>query len=345
MASIKDVARVAGVSDKTVSRVVNREPNVRPETIERVEAAIQQLGYVPNHAARLVRSRRSRILGILTDLVSVTPYSSDIVRGAQDWAHQNGYTVIVINTNGNADNEKAAWRTFQEHSIEGVLYVTMYHRIIDLKEADVPLPTIMVNCKSHADPELMSITPDDYSGARELTDYVLAHGHRRLGYIRLNPVLFGAQERYRAFQDVVAEAGITAEELTIKIGMSGAVGLEVDHSYQVAQKMLSQETPPTAIICGNDEIALQAYMAALTLGRRIPNDVSIIGYDDFKTVSRALKPALTTAALPYYDLGYQACVKLVARIAGQPPETAQVKLPCPLVVRKSVKALDPVVSV
>ncbi|MEX1057564.1 MAG: LacI family DNA-binding transcriptional regulator [Natronospirillum sp.] len=336
MTSIKDVARVAGVSDKTVSRVVNKEPNVRPETSEKVEKAIQELGYVPNHAARSVRSRRSRILGILTDLVSITPYSNDIVRGAQDWAHQNGYTVIVVNTNGDEATERLAWRTFQEHSIEGVLYVTMYHRLIDQKAVELPLPTVLVNCRSITDPTLVSVTPDDYLGSKTLTEYVLSQGHRRLGYIRLNPVLFGAQERYRAFQDVVSDVGLADDQVTVKIGMSGVVGQEVDHSYQVAQKMLTQSVPPTVILCGNDEIALQAYLAALTLGLRIPDDVSIVGHDDFKTVSKALKPALTTAALPYYELGFKASVVLEKLIQHNDIPERQLKLSCLLVKRQSV---------
>ncbi|TGG93546.1 LacI family DNA-binding transcriptional regulator [Natronospirillum operosum] len=341
MPSIKDVARVAGVSDKTVSRVVNREPNVKPETFRRVEQAIQDLGYVPNRAARLVRSRKSQVLGILTDLVSVTPYSNDIVRGAQAWAHANGYTVIVVNTNGDDDTEKAAWRTFQEHSIEGVLYVTMYHRLINLQASDCPLPTVLVNCRSTADQSLISVTPDDYRGSQALTRHVLEQGHRRIGYIRLNPVLFGAEERYRAFQDVVREWGIPDASITTKIGMSGVVGQEIDHSYQVTQNMLQQDAPPTVIMCGNDEIALQAYLGALTLGHRIPDDVSIVGHDDFKTVSKALKPALTTAALPYYDLGFRASEALYGVISGEGAtgSAGSVKMDCPMVRRESVRPL------
>ena len=115
MVSIKDVARVAGVSDKTVSRVVNGEPNVTADTIEKVQLAIADLGYIPNLAARSIRSNRTNIIGIITDFISTTPYSGDIVRGVQDWAGANGRTVLLANTDGDPTREANVWRTFKAH--------------------------------------------------------------------------------------------------------------------------------------------------------------------------------------------------------------------------------------
>lgn len=340
MASIKDVAKLAGVSDKTVSRVVNKEPNVKAATVEKVEAAIRELGYVPNLAARLVRNKRSRIIGIMTDLVSVTPYSSDIVRGAQEWAHSHNYTVIVINTDGKPENETAAWRTFQEHRIEGVLYVTMYHREVALTSKNLPLPAVLVNCRSHIDDELMSVAPNDYSGSKHLTEHLLKMGHRHIGYIRLNPILLGAEQRYLAFLETVRAAGINEADLMVEVGMEGEVGQESNYCFEIAKQMLQDPNPPTAIMCGNDEIALQAYLAALSLGKAIPEDISIVGFDDFRTVSQALKPRLTTAALPYFDLGFQASELLMKEINQQSgPYYRRYRLECPLIARESVKNL------
>lgn len=187
MVSIKDVARIAGVSDKTVSRVVNREPNVTQDTIEKVQSAIDALGYIPNLAARSIRSSRTNIIGIITDYISTTPYSGDIVRGVQDWAGANGRTVLLANTDGNAEREANIWRTFKAHRIDGVLYVAMYHRTVAPASGDVSIPTVLVNSHAEAGLTYSSIEPDDFGGSYALTQHLVELGHRRIGYIRLNP--------------------------------------------------------------------------------------------------------------------------------------------------------------
>ncbi|MFB2605109.1 LacI family DNA-binding transcriptional regulator, partial [Rhizobium phaseoli] len=147
MVSIISVAKAAGVSNKTVSRVINGEPYVTEDTRERVEKAIRDLGYIPNMAARLIRSSRSNTFGIITDYVSTTPYSVDIVRGIQDWANANGKTILMANTGGSSKREAEIWKMFQSHRIDGVLYVTMYRRTVDPEAGDVRIPTVMINCR------------------------------------------------------------------------------------------------------------------------------------------------------------------------------------------------------
>ncbi len=335
MVSIVDVARAAGVSNKTVSRVVNDEPSVKPATKDKVMKAIEALGYVPNMAARLVRSSQSRTLGIITDYISISPYSGDIVRGIQDWAETNGRTVLLANTGGDPRREADIWRTFQSHQIEGVLYVSMYHRVIVPTPGGVSIRTVLINGRSDGTSGYASIEPDDYQGSRDLTRHVLELGHRRIGYLRLNPKLLGAEQRLSAFRDTVGAAGIAEADLDIRMTMEGPIGSENVHVFAEANDMLSQTNRPTILMCGNDEIALQAYLAALGLGLRIPEDVGIVGYDDFRIVSTALKPELTTAALPYYDLGYHGAELLGRQLTTPSQEPEHQVLPCPLVVRGS----------
>lgn len=337
MVSIISVAKAAGVSNKTVSRVINGEPYVTDETRERVEKAIQDLGYVPNMAARLIRSSRSNTFGIITDYVSTTPYSVDIVRGIQDWANANGKTILMANTGGSSEREAEIWKMFQSHRIEGVLYVTMYRRTVDPETGDVQIPTVMINCRPHTDGLLPSIEPDDYQGAQDLTRYLLEKGHRRIGYIKLNPVLMGAQLRLNAFRDAAVEFGISESDLDIRLGMEGPVGAEKNYVFAVASDMLKQPNRPTAIMSGNDEMTIQIYIAAMALGLRIPDDVSVVGFDDFRTVSLALKPELTTAALPYYDLGLKGANLLNNVVVGSHAHPGGVVLPCKLIERASVK--------
>lgn len=336
MVSIISVAKAAGVSNKTVSRVINGEPHVTEETRERVEKAIRDLGYFPNMAARQIRSSRSNTFGIITDYVSTTPYSVDIVRGIQEWANANGKTILMANTGGSSEREVEIWKMFQSHRIDGVLYVTMYHRIVDPEAGEVSIPTVMINCRPQTNERLPSIEPDDFQGARDLTRYLLERGHRKIGYIRLNPILLGAELRLDAFRQTAREFGLAESDLSIRLGMEGPVGAENNYVFAAATDLLEQKDRPTAIMSGNDEMAIQIYIAAMALGLRIPQDVSIVGFDDFRTVSTALKPQLTTAALPYYDLGFQGAEWLNSEVAGHKVRPSGRVIPCKLVERSSV---------
>ena len=338
MASIKDVAKAAGVSDKTVSRVVNSEPNVSAELAERVQSAIATLGYIPNLAARSIRSSRSNIVGIVTDYVSTAPYSGDIVRGIQEWAKANGRTVLLANTDGDPNREIEVWRTFKAHRIDGVLHVSMYHRVVEPATGGIEIPTVLVNARPQRPGSISSIEPDDYGGSLALVRHVLSLGHRKIGYIRLNPLLLGANERFDAFRSAMSEAGIAPESFEIRLGMEGPIGNEDNFVYRETIKMLSAPNRPTALVCGNDEMALQAYLAAFNLGFRVPRDVTIVGFDDFRTISLALKPELTTVALPYYDLGLRSAEILEGIMNGSSPGMEQRVLECPLVLRSSSAA-------
>lgn len=334
MVSIKDVARVAGVSDKTVSRVVNREANVHPGTQEKVERAIIELNYIPNLGARLVRTKRSRTVGIMTDMVSTTPYSGDIVRGVQEWARQADRTALIINTGGNPAEEARGWRTFAEHRIDGVIYATMSHREVPLARGSTAIPTVLVNCYSILDSDFPAIVPNDYAGSLALTEHLISLGHRRIGYVRLNPNLPAAHLRLHAFRTALTAHGIAVDEEMVCDGMYGEVGHDTNVAYESTISLLDRPERPTAIVCGNDEIALQVYCAVLSSGLRIPDDISIVGFDDFQTVSRGLRPQLTTAALPYYTLGLDGAQLLEALLIGE-PVAGKREADCPLVQRQS----------
>ncbi|MFB2606453.1 substrate-binding domain-containing protein, partial [Rhizobium phaseoli] len=186
---------------------------------------------------------------------------------------------------------------------------------------------------------LPSIEPDDYQGAQDLTRYLLDRGHRKIGYIRLNPILLGAQLRLEAFRKTAADFGLAETDLSIRLGMEGPVGAEKNYVFAVATEMLQQKDRPTAIMSGNDEMTIQIYIAAMALGLRIPEDVSIVGFDDFRTVSLALKPELTTAALPYYDLGLEGAELLNSVVAGNKARPTSRVMPCKLVERTSVQSV------
>lgn len=178
-------------------------------------------------------------------------------------------------------------------------------------------------------------------GSSDLTRHLIALGHRRIGYIRLNPLLLGANQRLEAFLAAARAGGLSDSDLTIRLGMEGPIGRETNYVYREALDILSQQDRPSALVCGNDEMALQAYLAALSLGLRIPDDIAIVGFDDFRTVSLGLKPELTTVALPYYDLGWQGAGMLDQLFQGKSSATERRVLNCKVVARGSSAQLTP----
>ncbi|PTQ09794.1 LacI family transcriptional regulator [Sphingomonas oleivorans] len=337
MVNIKDVAAEVGVSAKTVSRVVNGESAVKPQTRKRIEEAIEKLGYVPNQAARLVRTNRSRVLGILTDFVSTTPYSVEIIRGIQDRIAETDHSLLIANTAGDPAMERRIWQTFREHRIDGVFYATMYHRHVAFDFDHPPLPMILVNCSSPDHPELPSVVPDDYEGGYEAARYAIEQGHRAIAYITLNPLILAAELRDAAFRAALSDHHVPPQEKWIRPGIVGEIGKEEVVAFAEALALLGGKAKkkPTAIVCGNDEIALQVLCAALSLGLRIPQDVAIIGYDDFHVISMLVEPKLTTVALPYYEMGRRAGDNMMAVLSGADMISRVEKIPCPLVKRAS----------
>lgn len=338
MQTIKDVAALAGVSDRTVSRVVHGEPNISAKTKARVDEAIARLNYIPNLAARMVRTSRSGVIGLITDVVSTTPNSVEIIRGVQDRVSRASQSLLIANTAGTEDQERKIWRTFQEHRIDGVLFATMYHHEIDFDPNAHQVPTVLVNCFAANREDVAAIVPDDYQGSFTATRHAVAKGHSKIAYVTLNPLILAAKLRGKAFEDAMRDAGLLVRPEWVKPGIAGPLGAEFTCAFQVALGLLDQPAAerPTLILAGNDEIAMQCLFAAARLGLRVPDDIAIIGFDDFRMISEHVIPPLTTMALPYYDIGMRAADKLFAMLAGTDDQPLVERLACPLIERQTV---------
>jgi LacI family transcriptional regulator len=338
LVSIKDVAALAGVSDRTVSRVASGDTKlIRPETRAKVLKAIEELDYVPNRAAQLIRTSRSMVIGLMTDVVATTPYATEIVRGVQDGLEATPYQLLTVNTSADPTKEARCWQIFREHGIDGVIYVTMFHRRLPEDTAFPNSPVVLVNCSAPGRP-LPSIVPDDYRGAYDQVSHLVAAGHRKIAYVTLNPTILAAALRGRAFVDALAAHGIALRPDWVVPGVEGYAFNDRFVAFENVRPILAATDRPTAIVCGNDEIALQVYCAAVERGLKVPDDLSIIGFDDFRAVSNVIEPKLTTMALPYHEMGALAVETLVGLLGGvQAPN--QVLFPCRLISRNSVGEL------
>ncbi len=338
MATLREVAKRAGVSIKTVSRIVNGDAGVTAKTRESVQRHITTLNYVPNHAARQMRSGTSSVYGLMTDAVATTPYSVDIVRGAQAALTEKHQTLLIASTDGDPEREQEMWQMFRAHRVAGVVYASMFHRPHDVGKPAFNDSIVLANCFASGG-DRPSIIPDDEVGGYTQAKHILQLGHRSIGVITLIPDIEATRLRAKGMRRAFNEAGVALDEIREISGYTGPVGAEVSRVIAVATEMLSAKDRPTAIICGNDTVAMQVYAAAAALGLHVPQDLSVIGFDDLKLISETLYPQLTTVALPYFEIGRKAIeISYSAREQGN-DWAPRLLIPCPLVERHSCRPL------
>lgn len=328
MTTLKKVAEQAGVSFKTVSRVVNGDPNVAADTRERVLQAIDSLNYRPNLAARQMRTRRTHSIGLIADAVATTPYAVQIIKGALDAAWEHQHMLLIVDADGNPQREAEAVETLLERSVDGMIYATMFHRVVQPPAAAAEIPTVLANCRS-ADDSLPSFVPDEVGAGYTATETLIRAGHRRIGFLNLEPEVVASQGRLAGYQRALAAHEIAYDPTLVIHGWG-----RPDAGYAGVQRLLMGDRPgwPTALFCGNDQVAQGAYQALNEMGLRIPADMAVIGFDNLELVAAYLQPGLSTMALPHYEIGWQAVDYLLS--GGQ--EGGQRLLPCPYVARGSI---------
>lgn len=335
MPSIRDVAAVAGVSDRTVSRVVHEDKRVDPKTRARVKKAIDDIGYIPNRGALLMRTNRSAVIGVMTDVVSTTPFSTDIIRGIQNAIDGTKYSLLTVNTAGDAAQTRRCWQELKGHRVDGVIFVTMYQRMLAHEEIASDVKTVTVNCHPASSVKAATILPEEEKGMREAVSAAVDMGHTRIGYIRLNLEVMAAAQREQALRSALADRGIQINERWFAEGAVGPVFSDRFVAYENAKAILSDADRPTVLFCGNDEIALQVFSAAAALGLKVPEDLSLIGFDDFRVVTEVMHPNLATVALPYFEMGRMAVSDMITAIDGHEDATSR-HIECRFVPRGSL---------
>jgi LacI family transcriptional regulator len=335
LVTLKQVAEEAGVSIKTVSRIVNGDAAVNARTRAEVLKHVKRMNYVPNQAARQMRSGASSVLGLMTDAIATTPYSVDIVRGAQAALKKSHQTLLIASSDGEAAREAELWQMFRAHRVAGVIYAAMFHRAHDVGKPAFSDSIVLANCYDTQD-NRNAIVPDDEQGGYEQALHLLQRGHRNIAVISLIKGIVATTLRGRGIRRAFAEAGVGFNNDMEISGYTGDVGREVSIVREVATTLLKEKGRPSAIICGNDTVAMQVYSAAAELGLSIPGDLSIIGFDDFRLISETLYPKLTTVALPYFEIGKRAVETMNASRHEKPQ---RMLVPCPLVERHSCRTL------
>lgn len=335
--TIRDIAKYAGVGTTTVSRVLNNHPYVSDSKRERVLQAIDELNYRPNPTARNLRGSPSGLLGFLTDDVATTPYAVDIIRGAQEVAWEHNIVLLIADSGKNRDSAEAVVDIFLERQIEGIVYAAMYHRKVTLPRGLEEIPTVLANCFVE-DRSLPSVVPNEFDGGYNATEALIKAGHMRIGFINLWEVREGVQVPLPAIEGRLAgyRHALEINNIPFDENLIRYTNQSPTANYHHAKTLLSLSSPPTAIFCGNDKIAMSCYGAMAELGLRIPDDIAIVGFDNILDITEGLLPTLTTIQLPHYEMGKWAVEYLMPQTLDDSIKPIQHKLECPLVLRHSI---------
>lgn len=330
-ATINDIARIAGVSKKTVSRVINDSPFVRGETRERVEAVIKELGFVPDPQARGLAFRRSFLVGMIYDNPSPN-YVVNMQQGILDAVRGSGLELVVHPCNRQADSFLDEVEGFVvRQKLFGVVMppsVSEDERVVALLKR-VDCPYVRIASVSLDDVERMVVT-NDRLGAAEAARHLAELGHRRIAFISGPDTFRSSHERGAGFESGLAEHGLKLDPALIR-----RAAYTFESGVEAATDLLGLKNRPTAIFAGNDEMAIGVMQAARNLGLDVPGDLSIVGFDDLPMASRVW-PNLTTVRLPIRDMGRMAAEKLTAQSRGlDPAKLNQPEVRPSLVVRES----------
>lgn len=305
MATIKDVAARAGISYTTVSHVVNGTRPVSDQVRRKVEAAIAELGYVPSGVARSLRARATGTLGLLVPNAS-NPYFAELARGIEDHAERNGYSVILCNSDDDIDKQLRYLRVLLERRIDGLIVATVASDAAFAQAlANLQVPLVLVD-RSLEGVNADQLRVDHEQGAYLANRHLLELGHRRIVCIGGPASTQVAQLRAAGYQRALDEAGVAAQAV-VDCPFTSPAG------HAAAQMLLAAEPRPTAIFAGNDMIALGVLRAAAERGLQVPQQLSVVGFDDIE-VSRYLHPALTTVGQCIGALGEQVAARLLERI-------------------------------
>jgi LacI family transcriptional regulator, repressor for deo operon, udp, cdd, tsx, nupC, and nupG len=331
MVRIADVAKLANVSTATVSRVISNSGTVKKETAEKVMEAVKKLNYQPNVLARqLRRSETKTILVVVPDITNT--FFSEVLRGIESVAIQIGYQVLLGDARNNAESEASYLTILGQKKADGLILLTARSNQKMLEEISQDYPVVLA-CEYYEGSRLPTVSIDNVSSARKATEYLISLNHKRIGHISgpLNVVV--GRDRCKGFHQAMAQHGLSVDPSLVQEGE-----FSFESGFNLMMKFLALEDFPTAIFAGNDEMAMGAVKAVKSKGFKVPEDFSVVGFDDIKFAS-IFEPALTTVAQPTFDMGQKAMQLLLKIINGEELEKNQFILPDKLIVRDSCKEL------
>lgn len=324
---IHAVARLAKVSIATVSRTINQVPSVNPKMAKRVRDAIRELNYFPNTQARALVSGRSRLLGLIVSEIT-NPFFPELIQGFEDVAVEHGYEILIGSTNYEPERMQRCIRRMMERNAEGVAVMTfgIEQPLLD-QLADRHIPLVFVDVAPEK-PGISLLRVDYHHGIRQGVQHLAALGHRSIGFVTGPLRLHSARSRLSAFEQSLEECGLPIEKRLI---------VEGDHTMEggiaAAERLLAEKRRPTAVLCSNDMLAIGVLHRVTRAGLRVPDDMSIIGFDDIR-MAEMMMPPLTSIQMSRAELARAAVTALRAHVEKTSPQR-EYPIETRLVVRQS----------
>jgi LacI family repressor for deo operon, udp, cdd, tsx, nupC, and nupG len=327
MTPIQEVAKRAGVSVATVSRVLNNNPYVKEDTREKVAKVIKELNYSPNLSGRILRRNETKIILVLLNTIS-NPFFSKAVTGIRHVADKMGYLLMICNTDSDPKKEIEFLNLLKFKQADGAIIITQETDVKKLEEIGASYP--IVQCFEYHDSDSLSyVSIDNEKAAYEAVSYLISIGHKRIGFVGCNAPYSSARQREQGYIQALNDAGIELDENLI---IRGDYGFK--SGYDCAGKLLEQAQTPTAIFAISDMQAIGVIKALKNKGIRVPEDISVAGFDNI-SFSGIYDPGLTTISQPAYKIGSRAMSLLIDRIKEETSKPQHILLKHHLIIRES----------
>lgn len=327
---LKAVAKKAGVSIATVSRVINNSPGVNPQTRLRVQRIIKELNYTPNRVAKRLRNRSSssKLLGVMIPDIQ-NPFYVEVLRGIEDISFRHEYALIVCNFSQDENKEKTYLEMMKSESIDGLITAPTHEKdphVLEVARSGIPMVCVDRELDSV---DVDSVLVDNRKGAYTAVNFLARKGYKRIAYISGKPGIPSSRDRELGYRDALLENELKVIEELIRQGDSGH-----QSGVKLCAELMELPEAPDAIFTGNNLITLGALETIHTLGLKIPEDVAVLGFDDMYWAG-SLNPPLTAVRQPAYDIGKCAAEQLISRINNPERPTSQMILKTELMIRKS----------
>ena len=326
--TMADVAKEAGVSMMTVSRIVNNKGDISESTTQRVREVIERLGYRPSGIARSLATNRTRTLGLVVP-DNANPFFSELARGAEHLAYEEGYNIFLCNTEEQLQREKDVLRSLEEKQVDGIILVSSRLDEDDLRAVIAQSPTtVLVNRKLEME-GVGQVLIDDSYGSHKVTQHLIDTGHTAIGMLAGPTTSYSGRQRKAAYFETMK-----ASRLMPQPGWTANCPPRIEGGAEVAGQMLTAHPELTALFCYNDLVAIGALKACAEMGLVVPNDLAIVGFDDI-LLAGLVTPALTTCYVPRYEMGQQAVRLLLEHIGGCETGCEEFVVQPELVIRSS----------
>jgi len=330
--TISDIARIAKVSKATVSRVINnKSEGVSPETAQRIREIIEELGYRPNSLARSIANSRAKMLGLVIPDIT-NPFFPNLVRGIEDYANSCGYTVFLCNTDNNPEKEEQYLLSLIDKRVDGIILVSTTSQSCTLEQLHkYNIPFVLVDRPLTNEYIDLGVYANNYKGVYTAVEYLIGCGHRDIAFLGGTRKVITTTERFEGYRDALRDANIPLDKSLVKFG-----DYSIASGIAMMEKLIEEKTGFTAVMAGNDLIAIGAVKALRHHRIKVPDQCEIIGFDGIE-LTEIFDPAISTVVQPIYEIAIESAKLLIGKINGEITSSRKIIVEPTLVLRATTR--------